>query len=80
MGTIREIFFLNMLSTLHQVTLPSKGDFLINTKYLFKIGGRTKHFEQIKDEKNSFLACDMIETDIGAKILLWLFGFLSQAP
>ncbi len=76
MGTVREIFFLNMVSSLHQVNIPNKGDFLIDGKYLFEIGGRTKHFEQIKDEAHSFLACDTIETGIGAKIPLWLFGFL----
>jgi len=75
-GTIRETFFLNMLSAQHQLTLPHQGDFLIDDKYLFEVGGRTKKFEQIKEEKNAFLACDDIETGLGAKIPLWLFGFL----
>jgi len=33
-------------------------------------------FEQIKDEPNSYLALDEIETGYGARIPLWLFGFL----
>jgi len=75
-GTVREIFFLNMLSTFHKVNLAPKGDFLVDEKYLFEVGGRTKHYNQIKDVPNSFLACDAIEIGIGAKIPLWLFGFL----
>jgi hypothetical protein len=44
--------------------------------YLFEVGGKKKGFQQIKDTKNSFLACDDVEMGIGAKIPLWLFGFL----
>ena len=79
-GTQREIFFLNMVSTKHQVTLPHNGDFLVDGKYIFEIGGRKKNFNQIKEEKHSYLACDGIESGIRAKIPLWLFGFfiLSQ--
>ncbi len=76
-GTIRETFFMNQLSQSHCVSLPSKGDFKVNGKYLFEIGGRKKSFEQIKDETDSFLAIDSIETGNGNKIPLWLFGFLN---
>ncbi len=76
-GTIRETFFMNQLSQSHGVSLPSKGDFKVNGKYLFEIGGRKKSFEQIKDETESFLAIDSIETGNGNKIPLWLFGFLN---
>jgi len=44
--------------------------------YTFEIGGRNKGFKQIKDVENSFLALDNMETGIGNKIPLWLFGFL----
>lgn len=76
LGTVREIFFLNMLSLNHQITLASKGDFLVDERYLVEIGGRKKSFEQIKEEKNALLACDDIESGYGAKIPLWIFGFL----
>jgi predicted AAA+ superfamily ATPase len=75
-GTQREIFFLNMLSLEHEVTLPSKGDFLINGKLLFEIGGRKKSFEQIKNVQNSYIASADLENGFGAKIPLWLFGFI----
>lgn len=75
-GTIREIFFVNMLSSTHEVTAAKTGDFLINGKIVFEIGGRGKNFEQIKNEKHAFLALDEIEHGIDRKIPLWLFGFL----
>ena len=74
-GTIREVFFMSMLFE-HQITIPKKGDILIDNSYLFEIGGKNKTFKQIKDIPNSFLACDDIEIGDGAKIPIWLFGFL----
>ncbi|HXH55634.1 MAG TPA: AAA family ATPase [Gammaproteobacteria bacterium] len=75
-GTVRETFFLNTLSALYDISLPTQGGFLVNNQFLFEIGGRKKGFQQLKDLKNAFLACDDIETGIGNKIPLWLFGFL----
>lgn len=76
-GTVRETFFMNQLSVSHKVSLPAKGDFKIDQRYLFEVGGRKKSFDQIKDEKDSFLAVDSIEMGNGNKIPLWLFGFLN---
>jgi hypothetical protein len=76
MGNIRETFFLNMLSTKHTLKAPQHGDFLVDDRYLFEVGGKNKDFSQIKDIKNSFLAVDDIEKGFGKKIPLWLFGFL----
>ena len=67
---------MNQLSVENEVSLPSKGDFKIDGKYLFEVGGRKKSFEQIKDEENSYLAIDSIETGNGNRIPLWLFGFI----
>lgn len=75
-GTIREIFFLTMLSHGHEVTAPKTGDFLIDNKIVIEVGGKNKSFDQVKHEKKSFLALDEIEHGIGQKIPLWLFGFL----
>ena len=76
MGTVRETFFMNQLSMSHEDSLPLKGDFRIDGKYLFEVGGKKKSFGQIKDEKDSFLAIDSIEIGNGNRIPLWLFGFL----
>src|SRR5262249_26041492 len=75
-GTQREIFFLDMLSFKHKIAVAMKGDFLVDHTYVFEIGGRKKSFEQIKSEKEAFLAIDDTEKGVGAKIPLWLFGFL----
>lgn len=75
-GTTRETFFLSMVSHSHAVKLPKNGDFLVDDRIYFEVGGRKKSFNQVKSEKSAFLACDNIEKGIGAKIPLWLFGFL----
>ncbi|MCH9739825.1 MAG: AAA family ATPase [Epsilonproteobacteria bacterium] len=75
-GTIREVFFANQLQMLHSLSIPVKGDFLVDERYLFEIGGKNKSFKQIKDIPNSFVVADDIETGFGNKIPLWLFGFL----
>ena len=75
-GTERETFFANQLDGVGDITIPREGDFLVDGKYLFEIGGRKKSFEQIADVPNSFLAVDNIETGNGARIPLWVFGCL----
>ena len=75
-GTIREEFFLNMLSLNHKLLYPKAGDFLVDESYTFEIGGKDKGFKQIKDIENSFVVADDIESGFGHKIPLYLFGFL----
>jgi len=75
-GTLRESFFANQLSLLCDVSIPNKGDFLVDEKYLFEIGGKNKSFKQIKEIENSFVVADDIEIGYANKIPLWLFGFL----
>ncbi|MCF6185754.1 MAG: AAA family ATPase, partial [Bacteroidales bacterium] len=75
-GNLRETFFLNQLSVNHIVTYPKEGDFLVDEKYLFEIGGKNKNNKQIKDIKNAFIAADDIEYGFKNKIPLWLFGFM----
>jgi len=74
-GTIREVFFRAMLFK-HILVVPDKGDFLVNEKYTFEIGGKNKTKKQIKGIENSFVALDDIEIGGERKIPLWLFGFL----
>jgi len=75
-GTIREQFFLNMLSQKYTLLYPKRGDFLVDEKYTFEVGGKNKGFEQIKDLSNAFVVADDIEIGFNNKIPLWLFGFL----
>jgi uncharacterized protein len=75
-GTLRETFFASQLSRSHIVQMPPKGDFLIDGKYLFEIGGNGKDFSQIAYLADSYLALDDIETGYGNRIPLWMFGLL----
>ena len=52
------------------------GDFLVDGKYTFEIEGKNKSFSQVGNVEDSFVVRDNEERGIGAKIPLWLFGFL----
>ena len=75
-GTIRESFFASLVSVNSSIYYVDKGDFLVDEKYTFEIGGKNKGFEQIKDIDNSFVVADAIEVGFKNKLPLWLFGFL----
>ncbi|PHQ80180.1 MAG: 3-dehydroquinate dehydratase [Coxiella sp. (in: Bacteria)] len=75
-GTLRELFFNAMLSTKHDITLPLRGDFLVDDTLLFEVGGKKKGFKQVGSANNAYVAADGIECGFKNKIPLWLFGFL----
>ncbi len=76
-GSIRESFLLNQLQSIDcLVTLPEKGDFVIDQNTTVEVGGKNKAFEQIKDLNNAYVLADDIEIGYQKKIPLWLFGFL----
>jgi predicted AAA+ superfamily ATPase len=75
-GNLRETFFYNQLKVVAQITDAAKGDFTIDEKYVFEVGGSGKNFSQIAGIPNSYLVSDDVETGFARKIPLWLFGFL----
>ncbi|HIP27178.1 MAG TPA: ATP-binding protein [Flavobacteriaceae bacterium] len=75
-GTQRETFFVSQVKYNHTLHYPKQGDFQVDEKYLFEIGGANKSFKQIKDLEHSFVVKDKIETGFKNSIPLWLFGFL----
>jgi predicted AAA+ superfamily ATPase len=75
-GTLRETFFVNMIKPIYSINYSDIGDFLVDEKYIFEVGGAKKSFKQIKDLSHSFVVADDIEVGFGNKIPLWLFGFL----
>lgn len=76
-GAIRETFFVNQLrASGHALSVPAKGDFIVDDSSLFEVGGEKKGFGQIKDFADSYVVNDDVEIGIGNKIPLWLFGFL----
>lgn len=75
-GNLRETFFVSQLSQGHKVEYTEKGDFLVNGKLTFEVGGKSKDAHQIRAVKNAFIVSDNIEYGTGNRIPLWLFGFL----
>lgn len=75
-GAERECTFASFLNVNHKIGIAKDGDFIIDNRYLFEIGGKGKGFAQIRDIPDSFIAADDIEFGLGNKIPLWLFGFL----
>jgi len=75
-GALRETFFVNQVGYNHRIEYLEIGDFLIDSKTTFEIGGKNKTNSQIKDIPNAFRALDNIDIATGKVIPLWLFGFL----
>lgn len=76
-GTARECFTVNQLSHNHTVEYgKTQGDFRVDGKWTFEVGGDGKSFHQIADIPNSFILADDIEMPRGNKLPLWLIGFL----
>ncbi len=75
-GAVRESTFASLVGVNHGVGFAKDGDFIVDNRYLFEIGGKGKGFAQIRNIPDSFVAADDIEFGLGNKIPLWLFGFL----
>ena len=76
-GTARESFAINSLSESHLVEYgKAQGDFKIDSKYTFEIGGRSKDFSQIAGIPDSYIFADDWDMPDGAKLPLWMLGFL----
>lgn len=76
-GTLRETFAVDCLSELHVVEYgKTQGDFKVDSKYTFEIGGRSKDFSQIAGMKDSYIFADDWDIPDGAKLPLWMLGFL----
>lgn len=79
-GTVRETFFASAFAhSGHNVLLPKAGDFLVDEKYTFEVGGKNKGFAQIAGIENSYIAIDDVEIGVGNKIPLWMLGLLESA-
>ena len=75
-GVRRETFFCNQLRKDHQIAFTGVGDFVVDGKWTFEVGGKGKGFGQIADVPDSFVVNDNVAVGRGNKIPLWLFGFL----
>lgn len=75
-GNARETYFANQLSYAHQLSYTETGDFWVDKKYIFEIGGKHKKAKQIENQVNAYIVADDLELGSGNHIPLWLFGFL----
>lgn len=75
-GTMRETFFCNQLGYKHQVEYCKNGDFLIDHKLTFEIGGKAKDGKQVAQTENAYIAADDYDYPNGNKLPLWLFGLM----
>lgn len=76
-GTLRETFAVDCLSEFHVVEYgKTQGDFKVDSRYTFEIGGRSKDFSQIAGMKDSYIFADDWDMPDGAKLPLWMLGFL----
>ncbi|MBQ5540461.1 MAG: ATP-binding protein [Bacteroidales bacterium] len=74
-GTLRECFVVNQLSHFHTVEYgKTQGDFLIDGKIVFEVGGKDKTFDQIAGLPDSYILADNMEIPVGKKLPLWIIG------
>lgn len=75
-GNLRETFFANQVGYRHTITYVEKGDFKVDDKYVFEVGGKNKAQNQLEGTTDSFFVIDDIVIGSSNRIPLWLFGFL----
>lgn len=75
-GNVRETFFANQIGCNHSLNYTETGDFLVDEKYTFEVGGKNKTNHQIKEVNESYVALDDVTIGRDNKIPLWMFGFL----
>jgi len=75
-GNLRETFFRSQVNVVSKINMPISGDFLVDNKYTFEIGGKSKSQKQIAGIKNSWIVKDDLEFPIGNNLPLWMFGFV----
>ena len=76
-GTIRECFVVNQLAVGHNVEYgKQQGDFRVDRRITFEVGGQDKTFDQIADIPDSYILADLMEYPIGKKLPLWIVGMM----
>jgi uncharacterized protein len=75
-GSSRESFFISALVVRHSLSTPAAGDFMVDSRYVFEVGGKNKDFSQIRNMPNAYLAKDDIAVGRPGVVPLWLFGLL----
>lgn len=68
--------FLRNLFYYYELHLANQGDFLVDRKFTFEIGGKNKTTKQIQGVDDAYIVRDNMEVSGLNIIPLYLFGFL----
>lgn len=75
-GNLGETFFINQTNHKILLTYSERADFMLDEKYTFEVGGKSKGQKQIQGLKNAYILRDDVEWGYLNTIPLWLFGFM----
>ena len=75
-GNLRETFFASQLAAKYKLSYTNAGDFIVNGKWTFDIGGKNKTRKQLEGIENAFRVVDETEFPVSDALPLWIFGFL----
>ena len=76
-GNVRETFFASQARAAGlKVRAAKQGDFILDDKHTFEVGGRQKSAAQVAGQSNAFVVRDDIEVGAQGVLPLWTFGFL----
>jgi len=76
LGAVRETFFHSMLSVDHKLNSPQYGDFVVDDKFTFEVGGKTKKKRQVGNIQDAWVVKDDIEIGSSGVVPLWVMGML----
>lgn len=75
-GTVREVFCYAQLRIKHKVSQAGTTDFLVDDRYYFEVGGKSKKQKQIASLPSAWLIKDDLEWAVGNTLPLWQLGLL----
>lgn len=76
-GSLRETFFANQLTSAGlRVRVASRGDFRVEDRHTFELGGRSKGGAQVAGLPDAWVVQDGREIGQGRTLPLWVFGLL----
>jgi predicted AAA+ superfamily ATPase len=75
-GNLRETFFASQVAAKYKLSYSNTGDFMVNGKWTFEIGGKNKSLKQLDGVENGYRVIDDVEFPANDALPLWIFGFL----
>ncbi|WP_285054856.1 ATP-binding protein [Pedobacter ginsengisoli] len=75
-GNLRETFFASQVAARYNLNYTNTGDFMVNGKWTFEIGGKNKSLKQVNGVENGHRVIDDVAFPVTDALPLWVFGFL----